>query len=233
MGELRTGIDALDRQLQGGFAGGNLVALVTPPDAPSSRILHQLMRQRPTTYITTLRPRSDVEVELTRLGNGTRDVHIEEVGEVKQNDEMLHSLTESDIYSANTTDRERILDDVNDVIDATEDSRNVIIDPMNPLENSESKTAYQRLLRNTAAKLRDTNGLGILHCLSYEDPPALRERTLTMADAVWNLDLGTDNDDNLALKMTIPKNRGGELIFERITLLIDKGTVYTDTSRTI
>lgn len=233
MGDLPTGIQALDRELDGGFASGNLVTLVTPPDAPSSRILHQVMRQRPTTYITTLRPRMDLEAELMHLGNGTKDVDIKEVGDLRQKHEMLHSFSDSDVYSANTTDGDRVLEEVNDIIQEVDGKHNVIIDSMNPLEATEDKAAYQRLLRKMAEKLREVNGLGLLHCFSYGDPPPLREGTLAMADAVWNLNMGTDNDGNLALQATIPKNRGGKPIFEKLTLLLDDQTVYTDISRGI
>jgi KaiC/GvpD/RAD55 family RecA-like ATPase len=233
MGDLKTGIEALDRQLDGGFASGSLVALVTPPEAPSGKVLHQVMRQRPTTYITTLRPRTDLETELMRLDNDIMDIDIQEVGDLKQKDKMLHSLTESNIYSANISDRDRVLDEVNDIIESVDGNRNVIIDPMNPLEATEDKTAYQRVLRKQAAKLRDVNGLGLLHCYSYDQPPALRERTLATADAIWNLNMGTNNDGDLALRTTIPKNRGGTPIFEKLTLMMDKRTVYTDISRGI
>lgn len=233
MSKFRTGIEALDRKLDGGFPRGTLVALVAPPDAPSSRVLHELMKQRPTTYITTLRPKSDITTELTRLGNGHMDVDIEEVGEVREKSEMLHTLTESEIYSAEIREQERILDEVNDLVQTTGEGENLIVDPTNPLEDSESRLAYQELLRTVASKLRDVNGLGVLHCLSHEDKPPFREETLTMADAVWNLRMGTDNEGNLALKMGIPKNRGGELVFEDTTLLIDRNRVYTDITRGI
>lgn len=233
MSDLQTGIDELDRHLDGGFASGNLVVLETPPDAPSGRILHQLMRQRPTTYITTLRPRVDLETELMHLGNGTMDVDIREIGELRQEDEMLHSLSGSDIYSANVSEQERVLDEVNDIIEGVDGAHNVIIDSMNSLETTEDRTAYQRLLRRMGGKLREVNGLGVLHCFSYGDEPVLREQTLATADAVWNLNMGTDNDGNLTLQTTVPKNRGGKPIFEKLTLLLDEQTVYTDISRGI
>lgn len=233
MSSLQTGIQALDRQLDGGFPGGTLIALVTQPDSPSSRVLHQLMKQRPTTYITTLRSSAELEAELMRVGNGTMDVDIEEIGEVRGKNEMLHQLSESNIYSADITEQGRRLDEVYEIIDSVTGSQNVIIDPMNPLESSEQKVAYQRFLRMTATKLRDVNGLGVFHCLSQEGPPTLRNQTLTIVDTVWNLEMGTDNEGNLSLKMTIPKNRGGAPIFEKLTLLIDKNSVRTDISRGI
>ena len=98
---------------------------------------------------------------------------------------------------------------------------------------NERASTYVTTLRTVASKVRDVNGLGVLHCLSHETQPAFREETLTMVDAVWNLEMGTDNEGNLALKMSIPKNRGGELIFENTTLLVDRNRVYTDISRGI
>lgn len=233
MTTLSTGIDALDRRLGGGFSEGHTVAMVTTPDTPSVRILHELMRQRPTVYITTLRPRSAIESELAQLDDENMDVTVRAAGEVKHTNEMLHSFTESSIYSANIDQRERIFDEVNEIIGTVENGQNVVVDPMNPLETSENKTAYVRLLRSIADQLRDVDGLGIFHCLSFRTPPRLREKTLTMVDSVWDLDMNTDNDDNLELQMTIPKNRSGKLVFERVTLLINENDITTDRSRGI
>lgn len=233
MSALQTGIQALDRELDGGFPGGAIVALMAPPDSPSSRIIHQLMQQRPTTYLTTLRPGTDLETEIEALGNGVKEVTIEEVGEATDSNQMLHMLSDSSIYSANITDRDRVFDEANSVFESLTDSQNVIIDPMNPLESTEEKIAYQRFLRTAAEKLRETNSLGVLHCLSRGQPPELREQTLTIADTVWRLDMGTDNEGNLSLETTVPKNRGGKIIFEKLNLLVDRNEVYTDLSRGI
>ena len=233
MKTLSTGIDAIDQRLQGGLTAGNLVAVVSPPDAPSSRLLYQLMRQRPTTYLSTLRPRSAVADELMQVDGGSMDVTIEEIGDVKQKNNMLHAFTDSSVYSANTTDRERILDEVNDIVYSIDGSRNVVVDPMNVLESSESRSAYQRLLRSVGDRLREVDGLGLFHCLDFGEPPKLRETTMTIADTVWNIDLVTDNDDNLAMEVTIPKNRRGPIIFEKMTVRVDKAKVYTDRSRAI
>lgn len=233
MSALQTGIQALDRELDGGFPGGAIVVLMAPPDSPSSRIIHQLMQQRPTTYVTTLRPAADLETEIRSSGNGIMAVDIEEIGEATENNEMLHMLSDSSIYSANISDRDRVLDEANAVFDSIGDTQNVIIDPMNPLENSDETVAYQRFLRAAAAKLRETNSLGVLHCLSRGEPPALREQTLTIADTVWQLDMGTDNEGNLSLETTVPKNRGGKVILEKLNLLVDRNKVYTDLSRGI
>lgn len=233
MSALETGIQELDRQLNGGFSGGAIIALVAPPESPSSRIIHELMKQRLTTYVTTLRPEEDIKTELQSSAKGPIDVEIEEVGEATETNQMLHKLSDSSIYSANITDRDRVLDKANAVFDSTTDTQNVIIDPMNPLESSDEKIAYQRFLRTAAAKLRETNSLGVLHCLSRGEPPALRQQTLTIADTVWKIDMGTDNDGNLSLEMTVPKNRGGEVILEKLRLLVDRTSVYTDLSRGI
>ena len=233
MGQLKTGIQELDRRIGGGFPEGAIVALVAPPDSPSTRVLHQLTQQRPTTYVTTLRPSDDLETELQSSGSGTVDIEFTEVGEATERNPMLHQLSDSSIYSANISDRDHVLDEVNDIFDSVGGGQNVIIDPMNPLESSDEKIAYQRFLRAAAIRLRETNSLGVLHCLDRGDAPALRQQTLTIADSVWQLELGTNNEGNLSLYMSVPKNRGGEVIFEKLNLLVDKDTVYTDRSRNI
>lgn len=230
---LETGIPELDRRLKGGFPPGAIVALVAPPDSPSSRILHQLMRQRQTTYVTTLRSKEDLDTELRASGNETADIDIKEIGEATKRNKMLHQLSDSSIYSATVSDRDRVLDDVNDIFDAIAGSQNVIIDPMNPLENSDERVAYQRFLRVAATKLRETNSLGVLHCLAEGTSPTLRQQTLAIADAVWQIKMYTDNEGNLSMVMTVPKNRGGEILFEKLSLLVKRNIVYTDRSRNI
>lgn len=233
MNTLSTGIESLDRQLNGGFNSGTTIALSTPPDAPSSAILQQLMTQRPTTYITTLRPRAALEDELTNLLDEDVNFTIEQVGIAGENSEALHAMTDSRVYSVNTTERERFLDEIYEIVEAIEDQRNVIIDPMNPLERSESRTAFQRLLQEISATIQATDGLGIFHCISLDEPPRLRETTMTMVDTVWNIEVITGEKGNLELKASIPKNRGGKPILEQVTLLLDKTEVYTDQSRAI
>ncbi len=110
---------------------------------------------------------------------------------------------------------------------------NLVVDPVNPLERSQSRTDYQNLLSKVAERLLDTRSLGLLHCTLLEEPPTFRETTLTMADVVWELDIVAGRRKDLDIQTRIPKNRGGEAVLEELTLLVEGGRVMTDDSRNI
>lgn len=232
---LSTGIAAIDRRLGGGFKAGSLVALVTPPAAQSHAIIQQLMRQRPSVYVTTLRSASAIENELNGLGEDEETpVSIQEVGEAVQEEKrLLHELAGSQIHAAKTVERERVLDQVYDVVQQVDAACTLVLDPVNPLERSTDRTDYQNLLSKVAERLLDTGSLGLLHCTLLVEPPDFRETTLTVADVVWELDIVSGRRNDLEVHTRIPKNRGGDAVLEELTLLIENGRVVTDDSRNI
>lgn len=230
---LTTGIDDIDDKLNGGFLPGSLVCLLTEPNTPSHAVLQQAMRQRPTVYISTLRPASVVETELTQGINQDTDVRVEEVGEAATDHDMLHELTDSKIHTANTTDPDRVFDEVYEVVRDIDDHQNVIIDPMNPLERNTSRVDYKNLLSQLARILLNAKSIAIFHCTTLGDPPAYRETTLTAADVVWEFDTVTGKNDDLKVQTKIPKNRGGDAVLEKIDLIVSDSRVSADQSRSI
>lgn len=232
--KLSTGIDSIDRRLEGGIQSGSIVALLTPPTAQSHSLLQQVMKQRETVYITTLRTRESIENDLSHLSDDEMALSICEVGEaMTRHSNKMERLTGSRIHTINTSERDTLLDDINEVLDTIGDSVNVIIDPANPLERGESRTAYQNLLKSLSTTLIETNSIGLLHCTRLETPPLFRETTLTVADVVWELDVVSGRKNDLEIQTRIPKNRGGDAVLEKITLVIEGDTVYTDDSRNI
>lgn len=231
---LSTGISAIDRRLDGGFKAGSLVALVTPPAAQSHAVIQQLMHQRPSVYVTSLRSAASIEHELNGLGDGDLPVSIQEVGEaVQEENKLLHELSGSQIHAAKTAERERLLDQVYEVVQRVDGVCNLVVDPVNPLERSQSRTDYQNLLSKVAERLLDTESVGLLHCTLLEEPPSFRETTLTFADVVWELDIASGRRNDLEIHTRIPKNRGGAAVLEDLTLLVEDGRVMTDDSRNI
>lgn len=233
-GRLPTGIDSIDRRLDGGLQAGSLVALLTPPSAQSHAILQELMKERETVYISTLRSRSAIENDLGRLAGEEVAVSIHEVGDgTTGRSQQLERLTDSRIHTLNTTERESLLDDINDVVEQIDEPVNVIIDPANPLERGESRTAYQTLLSELTSTLIDTGSLGVLHTIMHDSSPDFRESTLTVADVVWELEVVSGRRNDLEVQTRIPKNRGGDAILEKVSLVIEGNEVYTDDSRNI
>lgn len=233
-GTLSTGIESLDRRLNGGIQAGSVVAFLTPPAAQSHTVLQQLMRERPTVYISTLRSHSAIENQLRHGSDIDFDVTIREVGSsAKDNHELVQELSGSEIHSLNTTERDTLLDDVYDIVTEVEGTVNVIVDTANPLERSDSRSAYQKLLKELSTILLETDSLAVLHCTNLDDDPEFRESTLTVADVVWELDVVSGRKENLEIQTRIPKNRGGEAVLEQVSLILRGDDVYTDDSRNI
>jgi KaiC/GvpD/RAD55 family RecA-like ATPase len=230
---LSTGIRDIDVKLDGGFRPGSMVALVTSPSTPSHAVLQELMQQRRTLYISTLRPASVVEKDLPSGVDLTTDIRLEEVGKASTQNLMLHELTGSDIHAAKTTEPDRLFDEVYDIVEAVDERYNVIIDPMNPLERNSRRADFKQLLSRLASHLHDSDSIGLFHCTSLGEPPAFRETTLTVADVVWELEAVTDKNGDLKIQTQMPKNRGGEALLERVDLIVSGSTVTADKSRSI
>jgi KaiC/GvpD/RAD55 family RecA-like ATPase len=232
--KLSTGVDSIDRRVNGGLNAGSMMAIISPPAFQIHTLIHQLILERPTVYITTLRSESSVQNDIDQNTVGNFPVAIKEVGVAQsEHSEAMRRFTDSNIYSINTTESESFLDDIFDIISTIGDEQNVIIDPVNPLERSESRNAYQKLLREFSSKLIDSEGLGVLNCLTLEEPPEFRETTLTFADVVWELDVVEGHQRDLEIRSRIPKNRGGDAVLEDITLKLANSRIHVDDSRNI
>lgn len=234
VGKLSTGVSALDRRLDGGLEPGDLLAIVTSPATQSHALIAELLRQRPTLYITTLRSEAAIEEDVETLTDHESSVVIEDVAHGSSMDnEFLYELTGSRTYSVRSLTDDGLLDDVYEAITPIDGKGNVVVDPTNPLERTESREDYQAVLDTLKTKLLETESVGILHCITLEDPPAFRETTLMVADVVWDLHVESLSNGDVEFQLSIPKNRRGTAVLEDITLLVGSRSVYVDDSRTI
>lgn len=234
VGKLSTGIRALDRRLDGGLDPGDTLALVAPPATQSQTLLYQLMNERPTLYISTLRPENSVERDLEKRGDFQAPYRIETTGtKLTMEGELIRELTGSRAYTGNTAVRDDPLDDLYDLIETIDEPLNVIVDPVNPLERGESRDAYNETLSFLSLRLDETDSLGVLLCHTSEPQPPFRDLTLIMADVVWELDIVSTTKENIEYRLRVPKNRGGTVLTEDLSLDIKSRGVTVDDSRTI
>lgn len=202
---LSTGIDALDRRLDGGPRPGSLIALTAPPASQSGPLFHALMRERPTLYATTFRTEAAVRDEFDYLFDLDSDIVVEHVGIQKP------------------------VKGVHEALQAVDDRpRNVIIDTTNPLENAR-REQYVDFLNGLKGYLLDSGGLAMLHCTESDPSPALRDVTLTVADVVWQLDVVIQNN-SVENQLTVPKFRTREVVDDVIKLDLGRNATV-DTSR--
>lgn len=230
---MSTGVPALDRRLDGGLHPGDVLAVVAPPATQSQTLLYQLMQERPTVYITTLRSGESIERDIDAVG-GETVCHVKEIGNgASMEHELVAELTGSRTYSANTAVKNDPLDELYEIIEQIDREANVIIDPTNKLERQGDREAYVEVLKKLSAKMQETGGVGIFHCVTMDDPPALRNQTLMFADVVWELDIVSKTKDEVEYQLRIPKNRAGKAILEVLSLEMGHQNVHVDDSRTI
>jgi len=233
-GKLSTGIRALDRRLDGGLEVGDILALVAPPATQSQTMLYQLMDERPTLYVSTLRPEESVEKDLRKRGGIGAPYRIETTGtKLTMEGELIRELTGSRAYTGNSAVKENQIDDLYDIIETIDEPINVIVDPMDPLERGESREAYNETLSYLSLRLEETGGVGILLCHESNPQPPFRDLTLILADIVWELDLVSTTKDNIEYQLRVPKNRAGSVITEDLSLDIGSHNVTIDDSRSI
>lgn len=211
---LSTGVDILDRQLLGGIPRGRMVALIAPPDTQSELLVKRLVAERPTLYLTTLRPKWEVEEEL-------RDyLQTSDFQESIANQIDVREVSPSDLIK----DPESILEDV------TEHS-NLVIDAVNELEE-EDPTDYGRFLNRLKRRLWETGSVGLCYGIEVEEgQPIGRSITLRLVDLIWQLRMSV-NSQSIEHMLIISKFRGGRALTEP-TKLVLTDEVRVDTSRDI
>jgi KaiC/GvpD/RAD55 family RecA-like ATPase len=229
MGErVSTGIATLDRHLDGGLRPGTMLAIVAEPSTQSETLMHSIMRKRPTLYISTVRRQAAVEDALDRSGTD-RDVTVEYAGtEVPLQNEFLVELTGDRSASMEFTTETAGIDDAYEAITAFDEPGTVVVDSTNPLERTDKAPAYRALLNTLKTQVTETGGVGVLHCISHEGNPGFRETTLTLADMVWELDLVSVPSGN-EYRLRIPKNRGGKVINDDISLMLGRDVTVDNT----
>lgn len=203
---LRTGIDVLDRKLDGGIPAGRVVVLSASPASQSELFLYEMAAVRPTIYLTTERTRADVRESLAQTGTSLDGVEIHRIG---------------------TTDR---LTESKQTIQGLRDRSTLIIDPMGPLERTEPN-AYRTFLNDIKSRTVETGSLTLLHCLDGQHVPEQRDRTKYLADAVFSLST-TVRGGSIQNSLAIPKFRRGEALPDAIKLKLTAG-VSIDVSRKI
>ena len=203
---LRTGISALDRQLEGGIPSGSIVALTAAPASQAELFLYELTAARGTLYLTLDRTSDAVTNSLAAAPTATGDPTVRDV----------------------TGDAP--LDNASKLVAALPESSNLIVDPVDVLERHDPPR-YRNFLNELQNHIYNTGGLAVLHCLDGRDVPKLRDTTEHRADVVFQLET-TVKGDRVENRLAVPKFRGGRALSDVIKLDL-AATIDIDTSRDI
>ncbi|WP_257300653.1 transcriptional regulator [Haloarchaeobius sp. FL176] len=205
-GRLETGIDVLDRKLNGGLPPGSIVAFTASPASQSELLLYELTAARGTLYLTT--ERSDQAV---------RDA-------IENTNAPVGSPTVRDISGSEP------LDQANRLIRALPEGANLVIDTADVLERGD-RNRYRSFMNELQTHMVNTGSIAFMHCLDGHHIPTNRDTTKHMADVVFALETQVRGAE-LENRLSVPKFRGGTALVETVKLeLADE--VAIDTSRDI
>jgi KaiC/GvpD/RAD55 family RecA-like ATPase len=203
---LATGIEVLDRKLNGGIPAGSIVALTAEPASQAELFLYELTATRGTLYLSLDRTGDAVTSSIRNARTQTGDPTVRDVA------------------------GEAPLDSATKLVGALPESSNLIVDPIDVLERHEP-ARYRNFMNELQNHIYNTGGLALLHCLDGRQVPMLRDTTEHMADIVFQLETRVSGDQ-IENRLAIPKFRGGVALNEVIKLELSE-EVAIDTSRDI
>jgi KaiC/GvpD/RAD55 family RecA-like ATPase len=203
---LSTGIDVLDRKLDGGIPTGSVVALSAPPASQAELLLYEFTSARPTLYLSTDRDETAVTESLERATGptGSPDVrHVPGDAPLDRSQRLFRRLPEDS---------------------------NLVVDTVDLLERQET-SRYRNFLNDLQNHLTNTESVAILHCLDGRSVPDARDVTEHVADVVFQLHTEYSGD-TVETRLAVPKFRGGRALPETIKLELAESD-SNDTSRDI
>jgi len=204
---LRTGIDVLDRKLDGGIPAGSIVALTAQPASQAELFLYELTATRGTLWLSLDRTAESVVASIEQTPANTGDPTVRHIS------------------------GEAPLDNAGKLVSALPETSNLIVDPLDVLEAQEPHSRFRAFMNDLQNHIVNTGSMAILHCLDGRDVPPLRDTTEHFADVVFQLKTRTVGDE-VENKLAIPKFRGGRAPNDVIKLdLVEQ--VSIDTSRDI
>lgn len=180
-GRFATGVEMLDRELDGGIPAGSVAALSAPPASQSERLLYELTTMRRTLYVTTERAPATVEGAVRETVDPS-SVHVRGV----DGDEPLGDLLE--------------------LARAVADGTLIVVDPAAPLER---EPEYRAALVELRKVLREKRSAAVLHCVDGRAVPDGRDVTEYMADLIFDLSVDLQRE-RLQTVLTVPKFRRGD-----------------------
>lgn len=227
--KIPTGVDILDRNLNGGLPSGALVYFSANPKSMPEVFLYELTIPRKTYYITTHKHPRYIRRNMQELdfdGSNTEFVDL--------HSEYYHNIVQT------TPDRKeasrkliKYLDGWLDYLKNTGDKNfTIIFDNLSFLiEQGNDKDTLKRILDKIYDLINDTNSICYLMIVKGMHHEALENHIQYWCDVIFDIDLERKGD-KIVNKLTLPKIRGMTPITDYIKFKVtDRITI--DTSRDI
>lgn len=201
-----TGLQFLDRRINGGLTAGTLLAITAPPQSQSEAFLREFIQTHHTHYVSTINPADEVEAWAQADGRTPPNLTV-----VRKTPTEL--LAESESMTSQISPESF-----------------VIVDRVNGVEEA-ARSEYLHFLDSLKSALRRTDSVGVLHYPEDTPTPELRTLTLARADQVWQIEMLSLSRE-IKTRLLVTKSRYGRALREPVDIILtDRVTV--DTSRKI
>ena len=147
---LRTGIDVLDRKLDGGLPAGSMVVLAAHPASQAELFLYELTATRGTLWLSLDRTAEAVSDSIENAPAKTGDPTVRHIS------------------------GEAPLDNAGKLVSALPETSNLIVDPVDVLESQEPPSRFRSFMNDLQNHIFNTGSLAILHCLDGRAVPKFR-----------------------------------------------------------
>jgi hypothetical protein len=204
---LETGIEVLDRKLEGGIPAGSIVVLSAEPASQAELFLYELTATRGTLWLSLNRSAEAVTESIENTPTETGEPTVRHIS------------------------GEAPLDNAGKLVSALPETSNLILDPVDVLESQEPPSRFRSFMNDLQNHIFNTRSLAILHCLDGRSVPPVRDTTEHFADVVFHLDTSLSGDE-VENRLSVPKFRGGSAPVETIKLDLVR-EVDVDTTRDI
>ncbi len=228
-GNRSTGIDILDKKLDGGLPEGSLVCIYANPISMPEVFLYQFATVVKTYYFTTSRPAEYVKDNIVNLGLSADKVEFIDVfSQYYMNDYgqfvVVDAYRDKEVFDFMDRHLNRILE--------TKEKYNVIIDTFSFFLRLDVPIGMKEWLINKLyVHSKQSNNIYYIYMMKNVHPPDIVNMVLDISDVIFDIDterLG----DRMSSKLAIPKIRNKTPMLETFKFYISEG-VQIDTSRDI
>jgi KaiC/GvpD/RAD55 family RecA-like ATPase len=229
MARLPTGIDMLDRKLNGGLPPGALVYFSASPDSSPELFLFELTAPRKTFYITTYKNPQFIIRDMDRLEFDTSNISFIDLHEGFY-EKLLPDLSNKQVASKKLV---QYLDEwLDSIIESGENDFTIIFDSFSfLLELGLDEEVLKRLLDKIYDIINNHNSVCYLMVINGVSNTSIGNRIQYWCDVILQIDL-EHRGDKIVNKLIMPKIRDMPPMTDYINFKITD-RVIIDTSRDI
>ncbi len=228
-GNRSTGIDILDKKLDGGLPEGSLVCIYANPITMPEAFLYQFATVVKTYYFITSRPAEYVKENIENMGLSADKIEFIDVFTQYYMNEYGQFVI-VDAYR----DKE-IFDFVDHTLNRIQESGekyNVIFDSISFfLKLNVSIGIKEWLINKLYIQAKQTNNVYYIYLMKNVHPPDIVNMVIDISDVVFDIDIERIGD-RMNSRLAIPKIRNKTPMLETFKFYISEG-VQIDTSRDI